>query len=85
MSFTQAMQGGQPAPAPQQNPLVAEMQQTTQAVQSLIQKLRQVPGINQATFEQGVQQMKQGIQMIASAMPQRQGQGAAPGQGMPQQ
>jgi hypothetical protein len=74
MSFTQAMQAGQPGEQPGQGgaPLVAEMQQTVAAVQSLLQKLRRVPGINQGMFEQGVQQMSQGIQMIAQAMPKRQ-------------
>jgi hypothetical protein len=90
MSFTQAMQagGGQPGPQqPQQNPLVAEMHQTTQAVQALIQKLRQVPGIDQAMFQQGVQLMAQGTQMIAQAMPKQQPGGgggpSAPGGGAP--
>ena len=86
-SFTQAMQASQPAPQPQQqNPLVAEMHQTSQAVQSLIQKLRQVPGINEAMFQQGVQMMTQGTQMIAQAMPkQPAGGGGAPGGGAPPQ
>lgn len=77
MSFSRAMQPGQPpqaAPGPQQpNPLVAEMQQVTSAVEALIQKLRRVPGINQQSFDQGVQMLKQGIQTIASSMPQRGG------------
>jgi hypothetical protein len=77
VSFTQAMQAGQPAQ--QQNPLIAEMHQTTQAVQSLIQKLRQVPGVNAAMFQQGVQLMTQGTQMIAQAMPKQQAGGGGPG------
>lgn len=85
-SFTQAMQAGQPGPQqPQQNPLVAEMHQVTASVQALIQKLRQVPGVNEAMFQQGVQLMTQGIQAIAQAMPKQQqaGGAGAPGAGAP--
>lgn len=78
MSFTQAMQPSQPgAQQPQQNPLIAEMHQTVQAVQALLQKLRQVPGVNQDAFQQGVQQMTQGLQAISQAMPKQQA-GAPP-------
>jgi hypothetical protein len=81
MSFTQAMQSGQPQQAqaqPQQNPLIAEMHQTVTAVQSLLQKLRQVPGVDQNAFAQGVQMMTQGLQSIAQAMP-KQAQGGGGG------
>lgn len=91
MSFSQALQQSQPQqPAPQSGggqALAAELQQTVASVQQLLQKLRQVPGINPAMFEQGVQQMTQGIQMIAQAMPKQQqaGGAGAPGGGAPPQ
>lgn len=75
MSFSQAMQPPG-APQPQQNQLVGQLQQTAQAVESMIQKLRTVPGINQQALEQGVQKMKEGMQMIVGSMPK--GGGGAP-------
>lgn len=84
MSFSRAMQPGQPpqaAPGPQQpNPLVAEMQQVTASVQALIRKLKSLPGINHQVFEQGVALMTQGTTLIGQAMPKGQGPGAQPPQ-----
>lgn len=46
-----------------------EIQSAAANVERLISHLRQIPGLDKDTFEQGVSSMKRGLSMIAGSLP----------------
>jgi len=74
MSFTQAMQAGPTQQQPQGGGI--PLMQVVQLVQATVAKLKQMPGVDQQKMAQAEALLKQGIAIIAEAVPKP---GGAPG------
>lgn len=87
MSFTQAMQGGQPPQQPQQGQNLAGMaKQAAMACGQLIQAMHAVPSIDPHQLEQAAAQLRASLMAvaeIAKAAGQQPGQQGQPQPGAP--